>query len=154
MPKKVKLVPLIDALEVPFDEVSSYLNIDTGEVISLSDHIFVAAEDEEPIDEFEDWEQTEYQYALDIINHPDQYLELPDEDEINEYRMMESFCYHLKDKKAKQQLSNAIIGRGAFRRFKDQAISLGVIEDWYSFKRECYKDIAIEWCEMNGLEYE
>ncbi|MBH9966017.1 UPF0158 family protein [Rossellomorea oryzaecorticis] len=154
MAKKVKLSSLVDGLEVPFDGVSSYLNLATGEVLSLSDRVFVAAEDEEPIDEFEGWEQTEYEFAVEILNHPEQYLELPDEDEINEYRMMESFCYHHKDKKVKQQLSNAIIGRGAFRRFKDQAISLGVIEDWYSFKRECYKDIMIEWCEMNGLEYE
>ncbi|XXM73239.1 UPF0158 family protein [Lysinibacillus sphaericus] len=67
---------------------------------------------------------------------------------------MESFCYHLGDEKVKQQLSNAIIDRGAFRRFKDLATALGVIEDWYSFKRECYKDIVIEWCEVNGLVHE
>ncbi|XXM73238.1 hypothetical protein ACQ0QQ_04895 [Lysinibacillus sphaericus] len=77
MSNKIKLAPLVDALEVPFDEVSSYLNLSTGEVLSLSDHIFAAAEDEEPIDEFEDWEQTEYQYSVDILNHSEQYLKLP-----------------------------------------------------------------------------
>jgi Uncharacterised protein family (UPF0158) len=154
MTRKVKLATLVDEMQVQFDEVGTYLHLESGSIVSIANHIFVKAEDEEPIEELEDWEQTEYTSALDILNNPDQYLELPDKYEINEYRMMENFCYFLEDEHAKELLSSAIRGRGAFRRFKDQAIALRIIEDWYSFRDESYKDFAIKWCEMNEVDYE
>ncbi len=154
MASKVKLATLIEAIEFQLNEVDSYLHLESGSIVSITKEIFIKADDEEPIDELEDWEQIEYTSALDILNHPEQYLELPNKDEINEYLMMESFCYFLEDEQAKQALSTAIRGRGAFRRFKDQAIALGIIEDWYSFRDESYKDFVIKWCEMNEVDYE
>jgi hypothetical protein len=45
-----------------------------------------------------------------------------------------------------------IRGCGAFRRFKDKIILLGVEDDWYKFKDEALKKIAVEWCETNEIE--
>ena len=44
-------------------------------------------------------------------------------------------------------------GKGAFRRFKDYCFDVNIIQDWYKFKEERYKQIAIEWCEQNDLKY-
>ena len=30
---------------------------------------------------------------------------------------------------------------------------LNIIQDWYDFRDKKYKQIAIEWCEQNELEY-
>ena len=44
-------------------------------------------------------------------------------------------------------------GKGAFRRFKDSVIRLGLDQRWYQWRDEAYKKKAIEWCEENGITY-
>jgi hypothetical protein len=66
---------------------------------------------------------------------------------------MESFISTLSGTVA-DRLSRAISGRGAFRRFKDEIIRLGVEKEWYAFEEDTHKRIAIRWCEENGLEWE
>ena len=51
-------------------------------------------------------------------------------------------------------LVRAIKGRGAFRRFKDTAIDVGAIDDWYEFRDNCYKSRAEDWCRDHDLEWE
>ncbi len=63
--------------------------------------------------------------------------------------MMESFAYDRDER-----LVNAIKGSGAFRRFKDMAEEIGLIDDWYEFRDNCYRERAKEWCESHGIEWE
>ncbi|RBO99986.1 UPF0158 family protein [Rossellomorea aquimaris] len=154
MAAKVNLSLLIDELESRFEDWHSYLHRETGTITTISHEILTKAEDEEPIEELEDWEQTEYSMAVDILENPTHYLTLPDREEINEYRMMENFCYSLKDGHAQDRLLMAIQGRGAFRRFKDQVNTLGIAGEWYSFRMECYMEFARDWCKFHELEYE
>lgn len=86
--------------------------------------------------------------AIDVIENFNNYEELPTQFEINEYEMMEDFCFTLTDKH-QNILLNGIRGRGAFRRFKDTVHDLGIAEEWYRYRDECYKRIAIKWCEHN-----
>lgn len=58
------------------------------------------------------------------------------------------FFYQTKNK-----LQNLIQGKGAFRRFKDYCFEANIIQDWYDYKEQKYKEIAIEWCEQNELKY-
>jgi Uncharacterised protein family (UPF0158) len=154
MPKPVNLDMLIEEMESQFDEFYYYLHLDTGSVVMVSKEILIKAEDEEPIDELEDWEQIEYAQAEDMIEHPSQYLELPDKEEINEYLMMESFCYSQEEGHARERLISAIQGHGAFRRFKDQVDQLRKNEEWFAFRHECYRAVALRWCEFNGVGVE
>lgn len=154
MPKPVNLEMLIGEMESQFEVYHYFLHKETMEVVMVSTEILSHAEYEKPMDELEDWEQIEYAQALDILQHPSHYLDLPDREEINEYRMMEHFCYSLDDSPAKEKLISAIQGRGAFRRFKDEADHLGLREEWFAFRRECYMQEAKDWCEVHGVEYE
>ncbi|KPL58453.1 UPF0158 family protein [Rossellomorea vietnamensis] len=154
MSKPVKLEVLIDEMESQFEGYFYYSNRDTGEIVMVGEEIFTKAEDEDPIDGLEDWEQIEYAQATDILEHPSHYLELPDKEEINEYRMMENFCYSLNDGPTKERLISAIQGRRAFRRFKDQVDQLGLRKEWFAFRKNCYREEALDWCELHGLEYE
>ncbi|TMU87073.1 hypothetical protein FGG79_02740 [Bacillus sp. BHET2] len=154
MSKKVNLEKLIREMESQFQEWTYYLHLESGSVVMIANDILFKAEDEEPIEELEEWEQTEYAVAQDILEHPTSYLELPDKEEFNEYRMMESFCYSLEDEHTRQRLLTAIQGQGAFRRFKDQLGAVGKRDEWFSFRKEGYRDFALEWCEENNVEYE
>ena len=72
------------------DEQSSFLNLTTGEVVSISDEELRAAENNEPLDDFPDWQHDAIRIAKDIIE-TDHYLPLPDRFEMNEYRMIGAF---------------------------------------------------------------
>ena len=65
--------------------------------------------------------------------------------EINEYHIMEKFISSMEDSEAKEELSYAIIGRGAFRRFKDTLIRYDIRQRWFDFQAAAYRDIAIQW---------
>lgn len=68
--------------------------------------------------------------------------------------MMEEFIETIADVQTYNQLSIAINGRGAFRRFKDTCFNYGIIDDWYIFRDSKYKEIATYWCNKNNIEFE
>jgi hypothetical protein len=70
-----------------------------------------------------------------------------------QYRIMERFIDDLEDERAQELLYVAIDGKGAFRRFKDTAHYLGLIEDYYRYKDAALLKEARSWCEANELEY-
>lgn len=78
---------------------------------------------------------------------------LPTKYEINEYSIMEDFIETIKDIKIQNQLYIAIDGKGAFRRFKDTCINFEIINNWYKFRDEKYKEIAIKWCKENNISF-
>ena len=73
--------------------------------------------------------------------------------DINEYEMMEEFADTIEDVRLQNQLYISLNGSGAFRRFKDTCINYDIIDDWYKFRDEKYKDIAINWCQENNIKY-
>ncbi len=154
MAAKVRISDIVDEMTMQFDESRSLLNIETGEIVFIQDEFLRRAEDDESIDDEEQgWMQEAMELAYDIIESVDKYHELPSTYEINEYRIMEAFCFTVKNEGKKNQLLRAIQGKGAFRRFKDTAFELGLIEDWYRYRDERFKEIAIEYCKDLGIEY-
>lgn len=150
---KVKIAKIADELQMQFDESSAYFNTVDGEVYIVSDEEMSAAEEGDPIDDFPDWQQDNIRITQQIISS-DNYIELPSKYDVHEYAIMEEFCYSVTDSKESDALQIAIQGKGAFRRFKDACRRFGIIDQWYSFKTEALKEIAIAWCKENNLEYE
>ena len=73
----------------------------------------------------------------------------------NEYHIMQDFIYdEIPAGGVRDQFESAIRGRGAFRRFRNLAERLGIINEWYEYKEKAQKQLAIEWCEENGFSYE
>ena len=81
------------------------------------------------------------------------FYRLPTSFDIHDYDIMEEFVYTLSGS-ARDKLASAIQGKGAFRRFKDTVIRLGIDQEWYDFQSAEYKRKAARWCEDNGIEYE
>lgn len=74
---------------------------------------------------------------------------LPSPYEINEYGMMKEFADSRVSER--EQLLKALIGKGAFRRFKDKLYDLGIEKEWFDYRDKKYREIAEEWCRTNGL---
>jgi hypothetical protein len=149
---RVKLSDLIEGMDFQSDEQSSFLNLTTGEVVSITDEELRAAENEEPLEEFPAWQHDTIRIAKDIVA-TDHYLPSPDRFEINEYRIMERFCLSIDDEDMRDDLCDAIRGRGAFRRFKDRMQLYGMAEEWYRYRDAALREIAVAWCEEHGIPY-
>ena len=134
---KVKLNEIIDAIDFTDQNTEYFLDRETGELVYVNDMVMTSQEQEEIYDQLDE--------------HG--FYRLPDQRDIDDYRTMESFISTLSGTVA-DRLSRAISGRGAFRRFKDEIIRLGVEKEWYAFEEDTHKRIAIRWCKENGLEWE
>ena len=148
----IKLTDITEGLEFQSDEGSSYLNTMTGKVVYCTDEELRAAEEEEPLEDFPEWQHEAIRIAGEILE-TDHYLPLPTKFDIHEYRIMERFCYSVDDDDMRDDLCNAIRGRGAFRYFKDRIHWYGIAEDWYRYRDEALKEIAIAWCEENDIQF-
>ncbi|NDI33911.1 UPF0158 family protein [Chengkuizengella sediminis] len=152
MKKQVKLNEIIDVMETQFEGTSTYLNLKTYEVVSVSGDDMRIAEDEESFDHLPEWQQKDIQIAIDVLENFEDYLEIPTKFEISEYNMMEQFIDNLNDQKKKSELFNSIQGKGAFRRFKDKLYDLEIHDEWYTYRAEGFKQIALEWCNDNDIQ--
>ncbi|MBI0581199.1 hypothetical protein IEC97_28190 [Neobacillus cucumis] len=150
---QVKLKDMIEEMEIQFEESRSLLNIKTGKIVLVTSEDLRAAEDEKPFDHLPEWVQENRMIAIDVVENFENYLELPTKYEVNEYEIMENFCLTLSEQCKQESLLRAIKGKGAFRRFKDKIIDFEIEDRWYSYRDECFKQIAIKWCKENKINF-
>lgn len=148
----VKLNDIIEGMEFQSDETSSCLNKRTGEVVTITDEEFRAAEDNEPIEDFPEGQHKNIKTANEILE-TDDYISLPSKFDIHEYEIMERFCLSISDDEIRDNMYRSIKGSGAFRRFKENIHRYNMAEDWYKYREEAIKQIAMDWCEENDIEF-
>lgn len=128
----------------------SFVNLNySNEALSIAEE----SDEDDDFSQYPDWQKQIIMDALDIVVNWDKYIALPDKYDINEYSIMEIFCFSLDNEKIMNELLYAIRGKGAFRRFKDKVQRLGIQPQWDKFREEAFKEIAIEWCEYNNIPY-
>jgi len=132
--KKLDLNAAAEEFEMINSETHLFYNIETGDFDFYGD--FMDADDADA-EKFED----------------DIWIAAPNQRDLREYDIMEEFADSVTDLRKNELLCVALEGKGAFRRFKDTLHRVGLVEEWYAFKRKAYVDIAREWCEDNRIEY-
>lgn len=146
---QVKLKDIIEEMEVQMEESRSLLNIKTGEIVLVTSEDLRAVEDEEPFEHLPEWERENRIIAIDVVENFENYIELPTKYEVNEYEIMEDFCLNRKQ----DSLLMEIRRKGAFRRFKDKIVEFEIEDQWYSYRHERFKQVAIKWCQNNNVNY-
>ena len=136
---KEKLEDIIEAMEFAGMETEYYYDTQNEKVLMLFDGM-VDGEDNPEL--FEDIKE----------GFVEDYIPLPGQYDINEYRIMEEFIYELPEGKNQNVLAGAIQGRGAFRRFKDKLYDLNLEKQWYQYRDEAYEKIARQWCERHKID--
>jgi hypothetical protein len=147
----VSLRDVVEALDLQSDELSSYLDPDTGEIITFN-------REEASIATRGDWAQAPewMKESLPKIKRAledDRILELPDRVHIDEWRMMQNFTLENEQCKCRQELDSAVHGTGAFRQFKEVIRQLGLEDEWFRYRNGQYEQVAKEWLEENGIGY-
>ncbi|HWR52739.1 MAG TPA: UPF0158 family protein [Bryobacteraceae bacterium] len=148
----VLLTDIIDALDMQFDETSSFLNLDTGRVETVSHDLLSHAEesggDEEP--NLPDWQREEWEIAKRIVV-TDRFIRLPSKFDVHEWGIMQDFARSVASDRIRDDLLNAIHGSGAFRHFKDRIRRHGIEQAWFTFRAEALRQLALEWCEEHDI---
>lgn len=150
MKASVSLRAVIDGLQTVSSDIHAYLNPLTGELITLSDDDIRTVEREDDFSKYPDWQQEMLRDTARVLSSND-FLELPSQFEIHEYDIIERFCEAVQNPGIRDMLLRKIRGSGAFQRFKETIEYYGIEEDWYRFKEQAYKEIAISWLESNGI---
>jgi hypothetical protein len=164
----VSLRDMVDELQTLSQECNAYLKKSTGKVVVIRDDDFEMVRNMEEFDkieeggdgeiigepdEYSDLETEFFQDVKNVLLLDDDYLKLPSKFDIDEYEIMERFCLSVSDEKISNVLLAKIRGSGAFRRFKDTIYQYGIEEDWFKFRDEAYKEIAVSWLENKGFAY-
>ncbi|MBR0455440.1 MAG: hypothetical protein IJJ01_02140 [Firmicutes bacterium] len=148
---KIKLSVLADAFEEAFDGWEQYLNKDTGTITAVPGDAWTC-------DDTDTWEE-----ILSMIEESEQFVRLPNQYEINEYRIMEEFAdfagsglKYVSDEQAReigQKLFEALQGRGAFRRFKSALSYYGIADEYFAYRHIYYVELAKEWCQDHEIGF-
>jgi hypothetical protein len=124
---------LEDAFENNAPEVHSYLHLSTGEVLRVVDGIA------DP--------EMHQRIASDAS-----YMRVEPVSSREQYRWMERFIPMVEDKPLSDLLTQAIDGKGAFRRFKDVLMSHGAErERWFAFRSERLRVFMEAWLAAHAL---
>ena len=148
----VKLQDVIDALQLTADSNSHFLDRQTGEIEMITEEDWSAAENDELISTYPEWQRDSILKAREI-QRTDHFIELPGKLDINSYEIMEQFCHEYPNQRVSEQLSAVIKGKGAFRRFKDMIDHLGIQDEWNRFEHQQFEDLAVEWLDANGIPF-
>jgi hypothetical protein len=128
---KIGLDELYDAMENSSYEVEYYLDLETGEILFVS----------EGMDDVETGK-----LKNQIEEELDRYELIPKAESFEGYRDMQAFIATVEDDHLSELLEVAINGKGAFRRFKDVLLNYPEErERWFQFKDDRMKERALEW---------
>lgn len=164
----------LSELELAFDSgselISYYLDLETGEVISVSDeesgllesiyesYYDVQSQTVDWENAFEkehvpDWQRELLQNADRVkAGFGDRFIAIPSEGSPEGYRDMEAFIATVRNRRLQERLEIAISGRGAFRYFKDVLLDYPAErERWFQFKRERQYLRILDWLEAHGI---
>ena len=150
----VSLREFVDHMDVGNDEISAYVNRCTGEYLGMTDEDIAAAENDDPAgdESLPDWQRELMPKIREAISSDD-WLALPSKFDFDEYRIMEEFCSSREDEALRNDLLGSIHGSGAFRRFKDSVKRRGIDKDWYQFRDEALRQMAVNWLDDNTIKY-
>ena len=154
----VDIEELVDAMEQPEEfESAWYLDKQTGKLVIVSDDIMRALEDgdeDEVASDLPDWQEEEFELGKQILNDvEDRFEEVPRFEARESYALMERFVAQVADPNLREKLQIAIMGKGAFGRFKYVLAGVQSIrQQWFDLERETKREWARDWLESLDIE--
>ena len=151
---KVALKTLIENMYADTDSVSAYYCVSRNEFLMIDYQARHWVEDQLEVKDAPEWmrEQILQAKAIEAAYGKDYYL-IPDKYEIDEEGMMKRFAHRINDVADSREVMDALKGREAYRLFRKAITDLGLTDQWHWYRNQCYREIAIEWCQQHGLDY-
>ena len=148
--KPVSLQEVAEHLLMMCDGLAVYISTKTGEIMEVSEDLEMMAGNK---DEWQpDWAK-ELIPEIRRVLESDDFIQLPDQYEIDDYSIMRDFCERWPEEALQNKLLRTIRGSGAFRRFKNLVMNRGIEQDWYQFQGSALKIVARRFLEQEGIPY-
>lgn len=171
-----KLAVDLSELEIAFEnslhELSYYLDLQTGEVVVVTEdarreleeiYAQIIGEDgqemvplEEALQErdLQEWQREDVRVADRVEEgFGTRYIEVPSQDSREGYHQIEEFIETVEEERLRERLRRAIRGRGAFGRFKDVLYEHPQQrEHWHEFWEGAMRRRIHRWLEEEGIE--
>jgi hypothetical protein len=158
--------------DVVRDSFDYFLDLQTGEVIALSEDILSevgARLYEGDFDEIGDnveyiefseepnlpcWMEDEVELVLEVLlNESGRYVHIPERYSSEAHRVMTEFLETVRDPVIKGELIRTLNGKGAFKRFKSILINFRQERKrWHGYNAKAMKKVIIEWLKSLGIE--
>ena len=151
MPAVVSLQDIVAAMDLPNEEWESFLDPESGEIVTVTEEDRSALEDSEP-DLLPEWQREQLPKIRQALESG-RFLRLPDSFEVHQWSIMERFCQTIEDSSARDDLLDAIHGSGAFRLFRRTLERLDLRDRWYAYRESAFERIARDWLESHGIAY-
>jgi hypothetical protein len=145
----VSVREVVEAFETASDEMSSYVNRATGQVVTVT-HEDLRLAEEDPLPDMPAWQREAVTEARRILESED-WLELPSKFDIHEWEIMDQFGRSLSTESERSSVADAIHGSGAFRNFKATVRRLKIEATWFEYKTLALETIARDWLAQNEL---
>ena len=142
----LSLRTIVESIADSCEEQRAFLNKTSGEFAVIPVHEL--DRQRTPLDNHNESSEATGQ----ILSSRD-WVQLPGPYEIDDFEIMQAFCYSVSDRDIPTELLHLTEGPGAFARFRDAVAQHGLAKDWHAFKDRKIKLFAIDWLEWNGLSY-
>jgi len=169
---KVNFDDIQKAMEdVSRDMFDYFFDVETGQVISFSEEIMREITsrlydndfedigegieyiefDEEP--DLPDWMLDEVELVLEVLlNREVRYVHIPERRTSDAYQSMVDFIGKIENPVLKEELSNALNGKGAFRKFKDVLVNYPKERKlWHGYNTKTIKREIRAWLKSLGV---
>lgn len=139
MAPRVKLHEIVEAIDLPNRDWQSFVNRETGAIVTVTEDMVIGPDDEE--------------MNREDVEDSDEYLPLPTSYEIDEWSIMKRFADERPDPVG-SELLDALSGRGAFRMFRAALKRARMEDEWDRYREGAFVTIATEWLDEHGIAYE
>ncbi len=134
------------------DNIVAYYDRESGELLRVTQKVAAYLDGDVSDDELDEAEKELLDKAAGLREHAEKYIMLPRDGLIDEYEIMEDFASEIPGPLG-EKLTDALQGKGAFRRFKDTVNRLKLTEHWYEYRDMRYRREVREWCETVGIDW-
>ena len=152
---KLKLIDVIEAIEFENDMLNHYYNKKTGIIIYKEDPetSLYSADDIDKICDLEEWEKQLVENLYDLKVNQQDYIKLPGNEEIDEVKLMIDFCSSFSDISLNELLTTHNDHYKILHDVKNIIRDKDLINEWYDYREAVERDIAVEWCRENNIDY-
>lgn len=133
----VKLIEILDAMNYTGIGAQFLYHIKTQEIVMLGDKVFGLTRND--------------RLERDVRKNPDDYIDLPNEYEIDEIGMMDTYIENFPESELKEELRDTLVGRSPHQKFEEKLKEIELWEDWRQYRAGEYDWIARKWAADNGL---
>ncbi len=141
MNKKVKISDIVTSIEAQSAETFAYLNLLTYEIN------FTVSK----LNKSTSW--TRDLKTAEDLEFDNDYLFLPTLHDFHEHQVMVDFSRTTSPEIAERLLS-VLFKKGAFKNFRKMLERFFLVDKWHRYKDEKLRELAINWCKKNKLNYE